>query len=44
VILITTHRGASHITPPQALGDAGLAVATILGLRVLVAITPDRVV
>lgn len=35
---------AGGLTLPHALGYAGLAVATILGLRVLVAVTRDRIV
>jgi hypothetical protein len=45
-VLITVSGGVSvskGVTLPQVLGYAGLAAATILGLRVFVAITRDRV-
>ena len=43
-ILINAGDSPTHITAPHALGYTGLVVATILGLRTLVAITRDRVV
>ncbi|MGZ4306664.1 MAG: ABC1 kinase family protein [Solirubrobacteraceae bacterium] len=46
-VLITVSGGAavsSGVTVPQVVGYIGLAVATVLGLRVLVAVTRDRLV